>query len=207
MTHRRSVALALAPMVVQFIAGTQLAAQSGPNQQQPPFKSDLLENLVGLWTFVLAPGARQIRGGADANWELGHQWLRLHQKEVDGPESVTYIGYDTYDHRLVAIRLDSISARGAETNGYGLQDGNKIVFTFDYATVQIRQTWTWDPQAKTWQFLAESKPRRATTWNALPPLMLQRFSGRGLPPGGPRPQGGLRPPQAPPPPQVPQTPQ
>src|ERR1700691_4297522 len=106
MTHRCLAALALLP-----IFGTQLAAQSGPNQQQPPFKSELLENLVGLWSFVPAPGARQIRGGADANWELGHQWLRLHQKEVDGPESVTYIGYDTYDRRLVAIRLDSISAR------------------------------------------------------------------------------------------------
>jgi hypothetical protein len=192
MTHRCLAALALVS-----IYGSQLAAQTGPGVQQPLFKSDLLDNLVGgVWSFVAAPGARPVRGGADAQWELGHQWLRLHQKEVDGPESVTYIGYDTYDRRLVAIRLDSISARGAETNGYGLQDGNKIVFTFDYPTIQYRQTLTWDPQAKSWQFLAETKSRRATTWTALPPLTLQRFSGRGLPPGGPRPQVP-RPPQAP----------
>jgi hypothetical protein len=197
MTHRCLAALALAP-----ILGTQLIAQTGPNQQQPPFKSDLLDNLVGIWSFVSPPGARPVRGGADAVWELGHQWLRFHQKEVDGPESVTYIGYDTHDHRLVAIRLDSISARGAETNGYGLQDGNKIVFEFDYATTQIRQTLTWDPQARSWQFLVESKSRRETTWNALPSLTLQRFSGRGLPPLGGR--GPGRGPQAVPPPQAPQ---
>ncbi len=195
MTLRCLAALALAP-----ILGTQIFAQRGPNQQQPPFKSELLDNLVGLWSFVPAPGAPPVRGGADANWELGHQFLRLHQKEVDGPESVTYIGYDTYDRRLVAIRLDSISgARGAETNGYGLQDGNKIVFTFDYATVQIRQTWTWDLQAKSWQFLVESKPRRSSIWTSLPSLTLQRVQGRGIPPG-PRPQG----PRPTPPPPSPQ---
>ncbi len=190
-------ALALAP-----ILATQVIGQTGPNRQQPPFKNELLDNLVGLWSFVPAPGGPPVRGGADAVWELGHQFLRLHQKEVDGPESVTYVGYDTYDRRLVAIRLDSINgARGAETNGYGLQDGNKIVFTFDYATVEIRQTWTWDPQAKSWQFLAESKPRRGTTWTSLSPLTLQRVPGRGGPPGprqeGPRPQGPR--PQLPPP--------
>jgi hypothetical protein len=195
MTLRCLAALALVP-----ILGIPLVAQRGPNQQQPSFKNELLDNLQGLWSFVAAPGAPPIRGGADANWELGHQFLRLHQKEVDGPESVTYIGYDTYDRRLVATRLDSISgARGAETNGYGLQDGNKITFTFDYATVQIRQTWTWDPQAKSWQFLVESRPRRATTWSSLPPVTLQRVPGRGGPPG-PRPEL-RRPPQAPPPPQ------
>lgn len=194
MTHRCLAALALAP-----ILGTQLAGQTGPNQQQPPFKNEVLDNLQGWWSFVAAPGSRPIRGGADANWELGHQWLRFHQKEVDGPESTTYIGYDNHDHRLVAIRLDSISARGAETIGYGLQDGNKIIFEFDYATTDYRQTYTWDPQAKSWQFLAESKPRRSPTWNGLPPLTLQRVQGRGMPPEGRR-VGGPRPP-APGPPQ------
>ena len=83
-------ALALAP-----ILATQVIGQTGPNRQQPPFKNELLDNLVGLWSFVPAPGGPPVRGGADAVWELGHQFLRLHQKEVDGPESVTYVGYDT----------------------------------------------------------------------------------------------------------------
>ncbi len=183
MKHRFLGALALAPLL-----GTQLAAQRGPGVQQPPFKNELLDNLAGLWSFSAAPGSPPVRGGADAVWELGHQWLRLHQKEVDGPESVTYIGFDNYDRRLVAIRVDSISgARGAETNGYGLQDGNKIVFTFDYAITQIRQTYTWDPQAKTWQFLVESKPRRGATWNTISLLTLHRVNVPGRPPRAPAP--------------------
>ncbi len=189
MIERWLGALALAPLL-----GMQLAAQRGPGVQQPPFKNDLLDNLVGLWRFQAAPGSPPVRGGADAVWELGHLWLRLHQQEVDGPESVTYIGFDNYDRRLVAIRVDSISgARGAETNGYGLQDGNNIVFTFDYSTTQVRQTYTWDPQSKTWQFLVETKARRATTWNAISLLTLRRVGG---PRGGPL---GTRTPGSPPP--------
>ena len=187
MLHRRLAVLAVVPVM-----GTALFAQNGPGVQQPAFKNELLDNLVGVWSYVSAPGATPVHGGADAVWELGHQWLRLHQKEVDGPESVTYIGYDSYDRRLVAIRLDSISgARGAETNGYGLQEGNKITFTFGYSVTEVRQTFTWDPQAKSWEFLVESKPRRGTAWSPRQSLTFTHFGGgrgripgpgRGLPP-------------------------
>ena len=175
MSPRCLAALALASV---------LGGQTGPNVQQPAFKSDLLDNLAGLWTLSTAPGSRPARGGADAVWELGHQWLRYHQKEIDGPEFVMYIGFDTYDKRLVAIRLDSISARGAETNGYGFEDGNKLSFTFDYPTVQFRQSWTWDPTAKTWQFSVESKQRRAAGWTPVSSVTLHRFGGGRRGPGG-----------------------
>ena len=177
----------LAVLVVIPVMGIPAYSQRG---QQPPLKNELLDNLVGVWSYVSAPGATPVRGGADAVWELGHQWLRLHQKEVDGPESVTYIGFDNYDKRLVAIRLDNISgARGAETNGYGLQDGNKITFTFSYSVTEIRHTFAWDPQAKSWQFLVESKPRRGTTWSPIQSLTFSRFIGQGRGPlPGPRPE-------------------
>lgn len=178
MVYRCLTALAL----VSTVATLPLGSQTGPGIQQPPVKSELLDNLVGVWSYEAPAGGRPVRGGADAVWEMGHQWLRLHQKEVAGPESVTYIGFDNYDRRFVAIRLDSISgARGAETNGYGEQDGNKIAFTFDYSTTQIRQTLTWDPAARSWQFLVESKARRATSWTVLQTLTLRRFGARGIP--------------------------
>lgn len=192
MLHRCIAALALAP-VIAMQTGAQTAGK-----QQPPFKNELLDNLAGRWT--ISAGDGPVRGEADAVWELGHQWLRLHQKEGDGPESVTYIGFDNYDRRLVAIRLDDISARGAETNGYGeVPTGNKLVLTFDYATSDIRQTWAWDPQTKSWQFTAESRARRATTWNAGRTVTLRRGPGRAGPPGF-----RLQPPPGPPGPPPPQ---
>jgi hypothetical protein len=204
MMRRCLAVLALAPII-----GIQISAQSGPGVQQPPYKNDLLDNFVGLWTLSGMSGGRAVRGGADAEWVLNHLFLRLHQKEVDGPEFVLHIGYDTYDQRLVAIRLDSISARGAETNGYGLQDGNSIKFTYDYPTVQFRQTWTWDPAAKSWQFLVETKDRKANTWRTTSNMTLRRFQGGRRGPGAERPLPQQPPPapqQPPPAPQQPQAP-
>ena len=193
-------------VLAAFAAAPVLLAQNGPGVQQPPFKNELLDNLAGIWTITSAPGTPPVRGGADAVWELGHQWLRFHLKEIEGLEFVMYIGFDTYDQRMVAIRMDSISARGAETNGYGvLPSGNKFVFNFEYPTVPFRHTWTWDPQNKTWQFLVESKDRKTNTWSTVSLLTLHRFPlggrrgglpeiPRGLPPQPPsRPQNPLPP--------------
>lgn len=177
----------LAALVFAGVLSTQMAsAQTGPGVQQPPLKNDLLENLRGLWTLTGTVSGRPVHGGADADWVLDHLYLRLHQKEFEGPESVRYIGWDSYDQRFVVIRLDNLNPRGSETNGFGLQTGNQIQFTFDYPTVPFRETWTWDPQAKTWQFLSERKDRRTNAWSTVSNLTLRKFQGgrRGGPPPG-----------------------
>jgi hypothetical protein len=183
-------ALVLAPM---------LGAQTGPGVQQPPLKSDLLDQLAGgLWEGTV-PG-QPIRERVDAEWVLGHQFLRIHRKQIDGPvESVEHIGFDTVLQRFVSVRLDSFSARGAETIGYGLPKGDKLEFTFDYPTVPLRETWSWDAKEKTWQILVERKDRRdpkGASWVPITTMNLRRIQmGRG----GPRPPGAQPPP--PPPPQ------
>lgn len=195
MFERCLAMLALAPL---------LAAQTGPGVQQPPFKSDLLDNMLGFWTVTgTTLGNRPVVEVADAEWVLGHQFLRLHRKEIRGPlETVIHIGFDTYNRRLVAIRVDSISALGAETPGFGLQDGNKIEFTYNYPTVPFRETWTWDPASKSWQFLSESKDRKTGMWNTVSNLTMKRgFGGRGFQPGPP---GAPHPPAAPAAPAQPQ---
>ncbi len=191
MFERCLAMLALAPL---------LAAQTGPGVQQPPFKSDLLDNMLGFWTITGTLGNRPVMEVADAEWVLGHQFLRLHRKEIRGPlETVMHIGFDTYNRRLVAIRVDSISALGAETPGFGLQDGNKIEFTYNYPTVPFRETWTWDPAAKSWQILIESKDRKTNAWNTVSNLTMKRggFGGRGFQPAPPHPPAAPAPPASP----------
>lgn len=181
LASRFLAALAFAPI---------LAAQTGPGVQQPSYKNELLDNLAGLWSISGTQGDRPIHGVADAEWVMG-LYLRLHEK-TDGLESVVHVGYDNYDKRLVAFRLDSISVRGAETNGYGLQEGNSIKFTFEYPTSTFRETWTWDPQSKGWQFLVESKGRRETAWKTISTFALRRLGGGrgpGIRGGGRGPQG------------------
>ncbi len=181
-----------------------LGAQTGPGVQQPPLKSDLLDQLAGgLWEGTRSGQPTHER--VDAEWVLGHQFLRIHRKEIEGPvESVEHIGFDTVIQRYVAVRLDSFSARGAETIGYGLQTGDKLEFTFDYPTAPIRETFSWDAKEKTWQILAERKSPRDPkgNWAVLSTVTLRRIQrGRGGPP-----PGFAAPPHMPPPPQPPAVP-
>lgn len=197
----RFAALALATVLATLFAQV-LGAQTGPGVQQPPLKSDLLDQLAGgFWegTRLNSPGRERV----DAEWVLGHQFLRIHRKEIDGTvESVEHIGFDNVIQRYVAIRLDSFSARGGETIGYGLQTGDKLEFTFDYPTAPIKETFSWDAKEKTWQVMAERKNPRDPKggWNVLSTVTLRRIRGaRGGPPPGFHPPG--LPPQQPPPPQ------
>ena len=149
-----------------------------PGVQQPPLHSELLDQLVGLWGINGTVGGQPDREGADAEWVLGHQFLRLHRKRLDGPmESVIHVGYDNVSERFVAIRMDSLSARGAETIGYGIKTGDQTIqFTFEYPSGPFKETWTFDPKERTWQFQTESKDRQGK-WVTFSTLTLHRVGG------------------------------
>jgi hypothetical protein len=190
--RRYLAALALAPL---------LGAQTGPGVQQPPLTNDLLDQLAGVWIVTGTVRGQPVREGADAEWVLGHQFLRIHRKQIDGPaESVVHVGFDTVLQRFVDIRMDSLSARGAETIGYGSQKGDMLEFRFDYPTAPMRETWSWDAKEKTWQFVVEisRKNPKGDTWVPFSTLSLRRFQGgrggpRGFPPPPPHPQPPAQP--------------
>jgi hypothetical protein len=169
-----------------ILLGTVLAAQTGPGVPQPPLHSDLLDQLIGNWDLTGAVRGQPVHERADAEWVLGHQFLRIHTKQIDGPvETVLHVGYDTVSERYVSIRLDSFSARGSETIGYGIRDGDKLQFTFEYPSGPLKETWSWDAKERTWQFLVESKVKG--NWTTFSTISLRRVRGRGGPPGGPPP--------------------
>jgi hypothetical protein len=184
----------LAALALAAVFVPTLGAQTGPGVQQQPLTSDLLDQLLGLWTVAGTVMGQPVREGADAEWVLGHQFLRIHRKQLDGPgESVMHVGFDTVLQRFVAIRLDSLSARGAETIGYGLQTGDKLQFTFDYPTAPMRETWSWDSKEKTWQFVVEieHKNPKGAAYVTFSTLNLRHFQGgrgpRGFAPLPPHP--------------------
>lgn len=196
--RRCLAALVLAPL---------LGAQTGPGVPQPglgvpqpPFHSDLLDQLAGGWAITGTVRGQPVRERADAEWVLGHQFLRFHRTQIDGPvETVVHVGYDAVLQRYVVFRLDSFGARNGETIGYGRRTGDKLEFNFDYPTEPVKETWSWDAKEKTWQFLVERKEK--ANWVVFSTLNLRRSPGGR---GGPRGPASQRPPAQPLPPQSPQ---
>ena len=132
----------------------------GPNR---PLKDDLLGNLEGQWKLqgmmVGHPGDADL----DAGWVLNHQFLKIHEKgttSIPGRppyEADVYVGYDNASERYVIHWIDIYGGRFSETLGYGTRSANSIKFVFEYPDGPFHNTFTWNPDSKTWRFLLEQK--------------------------------------------------
>lgn len=81
-------------------------------------------------------------------------------KDVNSPpnyEAMIFIGYDNTSERYVAHWMDVFGGRFSETLGYGTRSGNAIKFVFEYPDGPFTNTFTWNPETKTWIFLMEQK--------------------------------------------------
>lgn len=160
-----------------IILAPALLAQ-GP-VQQPPLHDDLLDQMVGFWDLTGTVRGQPVHDHMSCDWTLNHQFMRVHRKEVDGPhESLMYIGYDTISERFVAHLLDSYGGRGSETLGYGIRNGDKLQFIFEYPSGPYHYTLSWDTKEKTWQFVLDSKDRQGH-WTNFSTQTMRRIRGRG----------------------------
>ena len=97
-----------------------------------------------------------------AEWVLNHQFLLVHMNDVNSPpnyEAMVFIGYDNTGARYVGHWIDVFGGRFSETLGYGKRSGNSIKFIFEYPDGPFHNTFTWNPETKSWVFLMEQKDR------------------------------------------------
>jgi hypothetical protein len=156
----RRLAILIFALALAAFSQSKPEPLDGPNR---PFHDDLLDNLQGRWklkgTIVGHPGDADL----DAAWTLNHQFLKLHEKgtaAIPGRtmyEADVYLGHDNASERYVAHWIDIYGGRFSETLGYGTRAGNTIRFVFEYPDGPFHNTFTWNPEAKSWRFLLEQK--------------------------------------------------
>ncbi len=152
-------------------------AQSPRNQV---FKDDLLDNLVGEWKLVRKIRGRITENVAKADWVLNHQFLRIQMRDVANPpayEATVFIGYDTTEDRYVVHWLDVFGGRSSQTLGHGTRNGNIVKFMFPYPEHPFVNTFTWNPEAKTWNFLMQQK-NADKSWSVFAEDNLTRITSR-----------------------------
>jgi hypothetical protein len=162
-----------------------LGAASAPNllAQEPldgrnrVFRDELINNLAGDWKLTRKIRGQSVENSVKAEWVLSHQFLRVHMKDAGSPpsyETLVFIGYDNASERYVAHWLDIFGGRFSETLGYGTRSGNSIKFVFEYADGPFHNTFTWNPETKTWIFLMEQKDQ-AGKWKVFAEDTLRRL--------------------------------
>lgn len=67
-----------------------------------------------------------------------------------------FIGYDAKSKTLMVHRMDSFGALYSVPHRTGHVAGETIQFTIPYASGSFRDTFTYQPQAKTWLFPLEA---------------------------------------------------
>lgn len=156
---KRLLLLLLALTVAAF-SQTKPEPLDGPNR---PFHDELLDNLQGKWkvTGTIRGLPREME--LTAEWVLNHQFLLVRESDaaaIAGKqpyEAQIYIGYDNTSERYVVHWIDIFGGRFSETLGYGTRAGNSIKFVFEYPDGPFHNTFTWNPETKTWRFLLEQK--------------------------------------------------
>src|SRR5215475_4092378 len=124
------------------------------------FRDELLDNLVGDWKLTRKMRAQSVENRVKAEWALNHQFLLVHIRDVASPpnyEAMVFIGYDNTSERYVAHWIDVFGGRFSETLGYGKRSGNTIQFIFECPDGPFHNTFTWNPESRTWVFLMEQK--------------------------------------------------
>ncbi len=169
-------------LLILLLAGS--AALSGAQGPTAEWRDELVDHMAGTWRLEGQVMGRDAHHDVQAEWVLGHQFLRIHEKtSANAPaseypyEAFWFIGYDSVSERYVAHLLDVFGGRFSETLGYGTRDGNSIRFVFEYPDGPFHTTYRWSPQQDTWQWLLEQEDKDGK-WATFADLKLTRVPAR-----------------------------
>jgi hypothetical protein len=166
------------PVLVALAIG--IAPARSDAQAPAGWRDDLVDHMSGTWKVVGQVMGRAAHHDVQAEWVLGHQFLRIHEKtDAAAPasekryEATWFLGYDTTSERYVLHLLDVFGGRYSETLGYGARDGTAIRFVFEYPDGPFHTTYRWFPEEDTWQWLMEQKDKDGR-WTGFADLRLTR---------------------------------
>lgn len=160
-----------------FSESGRIPAQEPLDGRNRLFRDEFLDNLTGDWELSRKIRGQTVKNSAQVEWVLNHQFIRVHMKDVVRPpryEAMIFVGYDNTSERYVVHWIDVFGGRFSETIGYGQRSGNSIKFVFEYPDGPFHNTFTWNPETKTWVFLGEQKDA-AGKWKVFAEDSLRRF--------------------------------
>jgi len=147
-------------LAVLWLAGCAGVGPGGSGM--PPAGPDdpFLANLVGRWDLTRSIRGKEEANRVDADWAIGHRYVRLHMVDVADPpkyEAIVMIGYDPSGARYVAHWTDSWGAQYSGV-GYGKRVGDTVDFVFAAPDgSRFHNAFTWEPGGRTWRSRMENE--------------------------------------------------
>ena len=144
-----------------------LAALSLPAiAQQPTFHDPLLDHLAGRWTLQGAVAGKPTIHDIDAEWVLGHQYLRLHEvsRELGAQnqpayEATVFIGWNGDLKQYACVWLDTYGDVAPESIGNAPPSTDRIAFFFKAKDVNFHTTFIYHPTTDSWEMNMDNETK------------------------------------------------
>ncbi len=125
-------------------------------------------------------GGKPVRYFADGQRVLQGGFMKLHMIDAGSRspyEADVFIGFDAKANDYIAHWLDRFGAPGARVVAQGERQGQKLVLIFPYEDGAFRDTFTWQPESRSWTLLLESQGDNGT-WSTFASYNLIRSAAR-----------------------------
>lgn len=162
-----------------MLAMSAISAISSSAQTATDWR-DLADHMAGDWYLTGEVMGLEAHHRVHAEWMLDRQFLRIEERTLpDAPNSerrydaVWFLGYDSVSERYVLHLLDGLGARYSETLGYGIRNGNRLQFVFEYPDGPFHAKFRWSPESNKWEWLMEQKGKDGN-WKPFANLVLKR---------------------------------
>jgi hypothetical protein len=139
-----------------------------------------LNALQGRWVMTGMLGGKPVRYFADGQRVLQGGFVRLHMIDASSPpsyEADVFIGFDAKAKDYIAHWLDGFGASGARVVARGERQGQRLVLIFPYPEGAFRDTFTWQPESRSWSLHLESQGLNGT-WSTFASYSLVRGAPR-----------------------------
>jgi len=152
----------LRKLLVALAAQSVLAPVPGFSQQ-PTFHDALLDHLVGNWVLEGTIAKKKTTHDIDAQWVMGHQYLRFHEvsrdPSIDGKpayEATVFIGWDGDLKQYACVWLDTYGDVSPVSLANAIPDGDEIKFVFKDKDELFRTTFAFHAATDTWEMSMDS---------------------------------------------------
>ncbi len=128
--------------------------------QQAPVNSPLLDHLAGKWLMEGTVGKQSVTHEFEAEWVLGHHYLRFHEvsreKNDKGDpqyEATVFIGWNEKTKQYACAWMDVYGGLTTQSVGVATPKDNELGFVFrdESGEIDFTNTFIYDPKTDTWE--------------------------------------------------------
>lgn len=143
----------------KFIVVLALCAVPVTWAQQPPVNSALLDHMAGRWVMEGTIGGHPTKHDIDAEWVLGHHYLRIHEvsqeKKADGQpqyEAMIFVAWNDQPKHYSCAWLDVYGSFSVSSIGIAPPSENELAFIFknDKGEPDFSNVFVYDAKTDSW---------------------------------------------------------